>query len=108
MGPEGAADPASTDCAATHALAGGVPVKVVSEMFGHASTGITEDVYAHVLPHMQDSAAVVMDAVLGNRADKALAAGVGEPASPSPGLSPEPSVGLEPTTSSLQEKRSTS
>ena len=37
-------------CAATHALANGVPVKVVSEMLGHASTGITEDVYAHVLP----------------------------------------------------------
>ena len=59
-------------CAATHALAGGVPVKVVSEMLGHASTGITEDVYAHVLPHMQDSAAAVMDAVLGNRADNLL------------------------------------
>ncbi|MBW3575107.1 MAG: site-specific integrase, partial [Actinobacteria bacterium] len=57
---------------ATHALANGVPVKVVSEMLGHASTGITEDVYAHVLPHMQASAAVVMDAVLGNRADRTL------------------------------------
>jgi integrase len=62
-------------CAATHALAGGVPVKVVSEMLGHASTGITEDVYAHVLPHMQDSAAAVMDQVLGNRADKLLTTG---------------------------------
>lgn len=59
-------------CAATHALASGVPVKVVSEMLGHASTGITEDVYAHVLPHMQDSAAAVMDAVLGHRADNPL------------------------------------
>ena len=59
-------------CAATHALAGGVSVKVVAEMLGHASTGITEDVYAHVLPHQQDSAAAVMDAVLSNRADKAL------------------------------------
>lgn len=59
-------------CAATHALANGVPVKVVSEMLGHASTGITEDVYAHVLPHMQDSAAAVMDAVLGHRADNPL------------------------------------
>jgi integrase len=61
-------------CAATHALANGVPVKVVSEMLGHASTGITEDVYAHVLPHMQDSAAAVMDAVLGHRADNLLTA----------------------------------
>ncbi len=59
-------------CAATYALANGVPVKVVSEMLGHASTGITEDVYAHVLPHMQANAAAVMDAVLGNRADKVL------------------------------------
>lgn len=59
-------------CAATHALANGVPVKVVSEMLGHSSTGITEDVYAHVLPHQQDSAAAVMDTVLGNRADKML------------------------------------
>ena len=47
-------------------------MKVVSEMLGHASTGITEDVYAHVLPHMQASAAAVMDAVLGNRADRTL------------------------------------
>ncbi len=52
-------------CAATHALANGVPVKVVSEMLGHSSTGITEDVYAHVLPHQQDSAAAVMDTLLG-------------------------------------------
>jgi integrase len=59
-------------CAATHALANGVPVKVVSEMLGHASTGITENVYSHVLPHMQDSAAAVMDAVLGHRADNLL------------------------------------
>ncbi|MDP8954827.1 MAG: hypothetical protein M3N37_07925 [Actinomycetota bacterium] len=54
-------------------------MKVVSEMLGHASTGITEDVYAHVLPHMQDSAAAVMDAVLGNRTDNLLtAAGEGD------------------------------
>ena len=67
--------------AATHALANGVPVKVVSEMLGHASTGITEDVYAHVLPHMRTSAAAVMDAVLGNRADRPLTTGeaLGQP-----------------------------
>ncbi len=59
-------------CAATHALANGVPVKVVQEMLGHTSAIITQDVYSHLLPHMQDSAAAVMDAVLGNRADKLL------------------------------------
>ncbi len=55
-------------CAATHALANGVPVKVVSDMLGHASTSITEDVYAHVLPHQQDSAAAVADSFLGGSA----------------------------------------
>jgi integrase len=100
-------------CAATYALANGVPVKVVSEMLGHASTGITEDVYAHVLPHMQDSAAAVMDAVLGSRADNLLTATGGgrDPLTRRGALSrafSEPSVGIEPTTSSLQEKRSAS
>lgn len=58
--------------AATRALENGVPTKVLSEMLGHSSTGITENIYQHVLPHMQDSAAAVMDAVLGRRADNLL------------------------------------
>jgi len=43
--------------AACVALANGVPVKVVSEMLGHASVAFTLDRYAHVLPSMQADAA---------------------------------------------------
>lgn len=42
--------------AATLALEAKVPVKVVSELLGHASAAMTLDVYSHVLPHMQDEA----------------------------------------------------
>ena len=48
---------------ATLLLSRGVPVKVVSEMLGHAGVGITLSVYAHVLPDMQDEAAKAMDSV---------------------------------------------
>ena len=50
--------------AATLLLAHGVPVKVVSEMLGHANIGITRSLYAHVLPHMQQQAANTMDDML--------------------------------------------
>jgi integrase len=50
---------------ATLLLSGGVNVKVVSEMLGHASITITLNTYAHVLPDMQDSAAEAMEAALG-------------------------------------------
>jgi integrase len=50
--------------AATLLLAQGVPVKVVSEMLGHASVGITLSIYGHVLPHMQQQAADTMDRML--------------------------------------------
>jgi len=33
-------------------------------MLSHASTTITLNTYSHVLPHMQDSAAEAMEAVL--------------------------------------------
>lgn len=49
---------------ATHWLARGVPVKVVSERLGHANVAITLDIYAHVLPDMQATAAEEMDAWL--------------------------------------------
>lgn len=42
---------------ATLALKEGVPVKVVSERLGHKRTEITLNVYAHVLPSMQQEAA---------------------------------------------------
>ena len=50
--------------AATLLLARGVPVKVVSEMLGHANVSMTLSLYAHVLPHMQHQAARTMDAML--------------------------------------------
>ncbi len=53
--------------AATLALSAGVPPKVVSEMLGHASAAFTLDVYSHVLPHMQDSAAAKVEALLKSR-----------------------------------------
>lgn len=46
-------------------LAKGVPVKVVSEMAGHADISVTLSVYGHVLPDMQGTAADGMDAALG-------------------------------------------
>ena len=57
------------DTCATLLLGEGVNAKVVSEMLGHASIShasitITLNTYSHVLPHMQDSAADAMEAVL--------------------------------------------
>jgi hypothetical protein len=50
--------------AATLLLASGVNVKVVSEMLGHSNVAITLRIYAHVLPHMQQSAVQAMDQLL--------------------------------------------
>jgi integrase len=52
---------------ATLLLSRGVPVKVVSEMLGHADVGITLSVYAHVLPDMQDEAARTIDSFFGSQ-----------------------------------------
>lgn len=46
---------------ATHWLANGVPAKVVSERLGHASVAFTLQVYGHVLPNQQASAAEAME-----------------------------------------------
>lgn len=55
---------------ASHLLADGTPVKVVSERLGHANITITLQTYAHVLPGMQEDVAVAMEhtllAVLGD------------------------------------------
>jgi integrase len=51
--------------AATLLLGRGVNPKIVSEMLGHATIAITLDIYSHVLPTMQQSAAAEMDAALG-------------------------------------------
>jgi integrase len=55
--------------AATLLLAPGVPVKVVGEMLGHANVGITLSIYGHVLPHMQQQAANMMDDMLRGSGD---------------------------------------
>jgi hypothetical protein len=43
----------------------GVHPKVVSERLGHASIGITLDVYSHVLPTLQAEAARAIDELFG-------------------------------------------
>ena len=47
--------------AASLLLADGVPVKVVSEMLGHADVATTLRIYAHVLEGAQEQAASYMD-----------------------------------------------
>jgi integrase len=46
---------------ATALLLAGVPVKVISERLGHSSITITQDIYSHVLPEMQQQAADEID-----------------------------------------------
>ena len=46
---------------ATFMLLKGIHPKVVSERLGHASIGITLDIYSHVLPGMQTEAARAID-----------------------------------------------
>jgi integrase len=52
--------------AATLLLTQGVHVKVVSEMLGHSSIGLTLDTYSHVLPDLQQQAATAMEHLLGH------------------------------------------
>ena len=72
---------------ATLLLSRGVPVKVVSEMLGHADVSITLSIYAHVLPDMQDGAADAMDDALGGtaptqRSDRSTGRGAFAPTDP--------------------------
>jgi len=46
---------------ATMLLEAGVNPKVVSERLGHSSIAVTMDVYSHVLPGMQEAAALALD-----------------------------------------------
>lgn len=50
---------------ASHLLAAGVNVKVVSERLGHASTSFTLDTYGHVLPGQQADAAAAAASLVG-------------------------------------------
>jgi integrase len=49
---------------ASLALAAAVNPKVVSERLGHATVSFTLDVYSHVLPGLQEDAAVRVAALL--------------------------------------------
>jgi integrase len=49
---------------ATLLLSKNVNPKIVSEMLGHATIAITLDIYSHVLPTMQESAAKAMEDAL--------------------------------------------
>jgi integrase len=46
---------------ATMLLEAGINPKVVSERLGHASIATTMDIYSHVLPDIQDQAALAVD-----------------------------------------------
>ena len=50
--------------AATLLLHQGVHPKVVSELLGHSSIGLTLGTYSHVLPDMQQQAVTAMDTLL--------------------------------------------
>jgi integrase len=57
---------------ATLMLKAGVHPKVVSERLGHANIGITLDIYSHVLPGMQETAAEKFDGIFEGDADENL------------------------------------
>jgi integrase len=46
---------------ATHMLSLGVNPKVVSEWLGHSSIAVTMDTYSHVLPGLQEEAALMLE-----------------------------------------------
>lgn len=48
---------------ATLMLLEDVPVKVISERLGHSTTKVTQDIYMHVLPDMQDKAAAAVERI---------------------------------------------
>ena len=51
---------------ATILLNEGVPISVVSERLGHSTPTTTLNVYAHVLPNVQQALADKLDAILGD------------------------------------------
>ena len=52
---------------ATMLLESGVNPKIVSERLGHSTIAVTMDVYSHVLPGMQEAAALALDAKLARK-----------------------------------------
>jgi integrase len=57
-------------CSATLLLDQGVPIKVVSERLGHSTIAMTMDLYAHVLPAQDRSAAAAIGRVLDGGRDR--------------------------------------
>lgn len=51
---------------ATKLIMSGIPVKVVSERLGHSTVAVTQDIYTHVTPNMQEKAADLIDDLLKN------------------------------------------
>ena len=49
----------------TQLLRDGENIKVISERAGHSSVATTLDIYGHVLPGMQEAAALKVDAAWG-------------------------------------------
>jgi integrase len=60
---------------ATLALQAGVHPKVVSERLGHATTGITLDIYSHVQPELDASAAITVAQLFADDSSAQIAAG---------------------------------
>jgi integrase len=55
---------------ATLMLKGGVHPKIVSERLGHANIGITLDTYSHVVPGLQEAAALRFDALISSESEQ--------------------------------------
>ena len=58
------------DIPATMLMKQGVNPKVVQERLGHSSISVTLDVYSHVVPGMQELAALAKDAALAGKKDR--------------------------------------
>jgi integrase len=57
---------------ATHMLASGVHPKIASERLGHATVGLTLDIYSHVIPGMQEDAVARIDAAFAGTVGKPI------------------------------------
>ena len=71
------------DARHTHAtllLKQGVHPKIVQERLGHATIATTLDTYSHVLPGLQEAAALKFDTIMTDRPRAANEQGSGEPA----------------------------
>ncbi len=55
---------------ATLALERGVPLKAISERLGHSNPSVTQGIYAHVTPHMQEQAVEVAEYILSLKTPK--------------------------------------